>query len=66
MLEASQKPEAGRTIDGGQQHSRVVVGDDIGVAVLGFVYLQVRVLPCELLAWIYRLQWRQKQQIFSC
>lgn len=38
------------TFDGLQDDAGVVVGDDVGVAVLGLVHLQVGVLPCELLA----------------
>lgn len=43
------------TLDGSQYNAGVVVGDDVGVAILGFVHLQVGVLPRELLAWIDRL-----------
>ena len=34
----------------------MVVGDDVGVAVLGLVHLQVGVLPRELLPGVNRLQ----------
>lgn len=30
----------------------MVVGDDVGIAVLGLVHFQVGVLPRELLAWV--------------
>lgn len=38
-----------RTVDSREQDPGVVVGDDVGVAVLWFVDLQVGVLPGELL-----------------
>lgn len=40
------------TLDGGQDDTGVVVGDDIGVTIFGLVHLQVGVFPGELLAWI--------------
>lgn len=43
------------TFDGSQDHTRVVVGDDVGVTIFGLVHLQVGVLPGELLARINRL-----------
>lgn len=39
----------------------MVVGDDVGVTILGLVHLQVGVLPGELLAWINRLMGVQRQ-----
>lgn len=39
-----------------QNDTGVVIGDDVGVAVLGFVDLQVGMLPGELLSWIDGLQ----------
>lgn len=48
--------EACPTLDAGENNSGVVVGNDVGVAVLWFVDLQVGVLPCELLTGIDRLQ----------
>ena len=39
----------------GEDDAGVVVGDHVGVAVLGFVGLEVRVVPCELLARLDRL-----------
>lgn len=44
------------TIDGGKDDTRVVVGNDICVAVLGLVYLQVGILPRELLSRVNGLQ----------
>ncbi len=44
------------TIDGGEQDSGVIVGDDVCVSVLWFVDLQVGVLPRELLTGIDRLR----------
>lgn len=34
----------------------MVVGNDVGVAVLGLVHFQVGMLPCELLAWVNGLR----------
>lgn len=42
----------GLTIDGSQDDTGVVVGDDVGVTIFGLVHLQVGVFPGELLAWI--------------
>lgn len=44
------------TFNWSQNDAGVVIGDDVGVAVLGFVDLQVGVLPGELLSWIDGLQ----------
>lgn len=41
-----------RTVDSGEQHSWMVVGNHVGISVLWFVDLQVRVLPRELLTGI--------------
>lgn len=38
------------TFDGQQDDARVVVGNHVGVAVLGLVHFEVGVLPGELLA----------------
>lgn len=54
---------AAPTFDGQQDHPRVVVGDDVGVAVLGLVHLQVGVLPGELLPRVDGLQhWERKRE----
>lgn len=37
------------TVNSGEQDSRMVVGNHVGISVLWFVDLQVRMLPCELL-----------------
>lgn len=47
------------TVDSGEQHSRMVVGNHVGISVLWFVDLQVRVLPRELLTRIDGL-WRRR------
>ena len=44
------------TFDGLEDDAGVVVCDDVGVAVLGLVHLQVGMFPRELLAWINGLQ----------
>lgn len=44
------------TFNRSQNDTGVVIGDDVGVTVLGFVDLQVGVLPGELLSWIDGLQ----------
>lgn len=49
------------TFDGCQDYAGVVVGDDVGVAVLGFVDLQVGMLPGELLTRIDGL-WKEKTE----
>ena len=46
------------TFDGLEDDTRVVVGDDVGIAVFGFVHFQVGVLPRELLARIDGLRGR--------
>lgn len=46
------------TFDGLEDDTRVVVGDDVGIAVFGLVHFQVGVLPCELLARIDGLRGR--------
>lgn len=43
------------TLDGSQDDTGVVVGNDIGVTIFGLVHLQVGMLPGELLPWIDRL-----------
>lgn len=53
-----------RTVDSGEQDSGVVVGDDVGVAVLGFVDLQVGVLPRELLPRVDGL-WSRRRRIVT-
>lgn len=45
-----------RTFDGQQDDPGVVVGNHVGVAVLGLVHFQVGVLPGELLARVDGLQ----------
>lgn len=47
------------TINGGQHDSGVIVSDDVCIAVLGLVDLQVGVFPGELLAGVNRLQNRK-------
>lgn len=49
------------TFDGCQDYAGVVVGDDVGVSVLGFVDLQVGMLPGELLTRIDGL-WRESTE----
>lgn len=44
------------TFDGQEDDARVVVGDHVGVAVLGLVHFEVGVLPRELLARVDGLQ----------
>lgn len=44
------------TINAGEYDPRVIICNDVSVAVLWFVDLQVRVLPCELLRWVYGLE----------
>ena len=44
------------TLNAGEDNPGVVVGDDVGVAVLWFVDLQVGVLPGELLSRVNGLQ----------
>lgn len=46
----------GLTVDGSQDDTGVVVGDDVGVTIFGLVYLQIGVFPGELLAGINRLK----------
>lgn len=48
------------TVNWSQYDTGVVIGDDVGVAILGFVDFQVRVLPGELLSWIDGLQKRRR------
>lgn len=48
------------TIHGCEDHSGVVVGDNICIAILWLVNLEVGVLPGELLPWIYRLTQRRR------
>ena len=40
------------TLDGSQDDTGMVIGNDVGVTIFGFVHLQVGVLPGELLTWI--------------
>lgn len=47
---------AGDLVDGAKNDTRVIVGDDVGVAILRFVTFEFRVLPRELFAWIDRLE----------
>lgn len=49
------------TFYGCQDYAGVVVGDDVGVSVLGFVDLQVGMLPGELLTRIDGL-WRESTE----
>lgn len=49
------------TFDGRQDDAGVIVGDDVGVAVLGFVDLQVGMFPGELLARINGL-WKKSRE----
>lgn len=58
------------TLNAGEDDPGVVIGDDVGVAVLWFVHLQVGVLPCELLTGVdglegtreeVRLRWMKKR-----
>lgn len=48
------------TIDGGEHHPGVVVGDDVCVAVLWFIHFHVGVLPGELLARVDGLEQRRQ------
>lgn len=48
--------EACFTLDAGEYNPGVIIGDDISVAVLWFVDLQVGVFPCELLSRVDGLQ----------
>lgn len=49
------------TIDGGEHHPGVVIGDDVCIAVLWFVHFHVGVLPGELLARVDGLQQRRRR-----
>lgn len=40
----------GLTINGGEEDSRMVIGNDVCIAVLGLVHLRVGILPRELLS----------------
>lgn len=44
------------TINAGKHNPGVVICNDISIAVLWFVDLQVGILPCELLARVNRLE----------
>lgn len=44
------------TVYWSQNDAGVVIGDDVGVSVLGLVDLQVGMLPGELLSWIDGLE----------
>lgn len=59
---AGQGGTLGVTFDGLQDDSGVVVGDDVGIAVLGLVHLQVGMFPRKLLAWVDGLQGRVEAQ----
>lgn len=50
------------TIDGGEHHSGVVVGNDVCIAVLWLVDFHVGVLPGKLLARINGLRERAEQE----
>lgn len=50
------------TFNWSQNDTGVVIGDDVGVAVLGLVDLQVGVLPGELLSWIDGLEEEKKRE----
>lgn len=50
------------TIDGGEHHPGVVVGDDVCIAVLWFIHFHVGVLPGELLARVDGLQQRRRRR----
>lgn len=43
------------TVNGSQDDTGVVVGDDVGITIFGLVHLQVGMFPGELLPWIDRL-----------
>lgn len=49
------------TLNAGENDPGVVVGNDIGVAILWFIHLQVGVLPCELLPGVDRLEEMRKE-----
>jgi len=44
------------TLDGSQDDTGMVIGNDVGIAVLWFIDLQVGVLPRELLTGVNGLQ----------
>lgn len=44
------------TLNAGEYDSGVIIGNDVSIAVLWFVDLQVGVLPCELLTGVDGLQ----------
>lgn len=50
------------TINAGEHDPGVVVRDDVSIAVLWFVDLQVGILPCELLAGVNRLIETEKKR----
>lgn len=50
------------TVNRCQNDPGVVIGDDIGVAILGFIDLQVGVLPGELLSRIDGLREEEKRK----
>lgn len=50
------------TFDGLEDDARVVIGDDVGVAVFGLVHLQVGMFPRELLPGVDGL-WRQEGEV---
>lgn len=47
---------SGNAIDCAQDHARMVVSDDVGVAILRFVTFEFGVFPGELFTWIDRLE----------
>lgn len=49
------------TIDGGEHHPGVVVGDDVCIAVLWLVHFHVGILPGELLARVDGLEQRRQR-----
>lgn len=50
------------TFDGLEDDAGVVVGDDVGVAVLGLVHFQVGMLPRELLAGVDGLRGQGRRE----
>lgn len=49
------------TLNAGENDPGVVVGNDVSVAILWFVHLQVGVLPCELLPGVDGLEEMRKE-----
>lgn len=50
------------TLNAGEYNPGVIIGNDVSVAVLWFVDLQVGVLPCELLTGVDGL-WEAKDEV---